>query len=66
MTMSRPSLWMPIEERIQFKIILLTYKSLNGMAPTYLEYIISLYLHLNYGTQYQLTLSIRQTLTFLN
>ena len=35
--------WLPIEERIQFKILLLTYKALNGMAPTYLKEIISRY-----------------------
>ena len=29
--------WQPIEERIQFKVLLQTYKALNGMAPTYLK-----------------------------
>ena len=29
--------WLPIEERIQFKVFLLTYKILTGMAPTYLK-----------------------------
>ena len=27
--------WLPIKQRIDFKIILLTYKALNGLAPTY-------------------------------
>ena len=29
--------WLPVKERITFKILLLTYKSLNGMAPMYLK-----------------------------
>ena len=28
--------WLPIEERIVFKILLLTFKCLNGLAPPYL------------------------------
>ena len=30
-------LWLPVEERIGFKIILLTFKCLNGLAPPYLS-----------------------------
>ncbi len=29
--------WLPVEQRIQFKILLLTYKALNGKAPEYLS-----------------------------
>ena len=29
--------WLPVEARIQYKILLLTYKALNGLAPLYLE-----------------------------
>ncbi|XP_028454707.1 uncharacterized protein LOC114569086, partial [Perca flavescens] len=29
--------WLPVESRIEFKILLLTYKALNGLAPSYLE-----------------------------
>ena len=29
--------WLPIKERIDFKILLLTYKALNGQAPSYLK-----------------------------
>ncbi len=29
--------WLPIKERCQFKILLLTYKCFNGLAPTYLK-----------------------------
>ncbi len=29
--------WLPVEQRIEYKILLLTYKSLNGMAPKYLS-----------------------------
>ena len=43
----RPALkelhWLPVEQRVQFKILLLTYKSLNGLAPKYLSEILSPY-----------------------
>ena len=29
--------WLPVKQRIDFKILLLTYKALNGLAPTYLR-----------------------------
>ena len=29
--------WLPVHLRIEFKIILLTFKALNGLAPTYLS-----------------------------
>ena len=29
--------WLPIKGRIIFKIMLLTYRGVNGMAPTYIE-----------------------------
>ena len=29
--------WLPVMERIIFKIMLLTYRGVNGMAPTYIE-----------------------------
>ena len=35
--------WLPIEARIVFKILLLTYRCLNGMAPTYLCELITPY-----------------------
>ena len=28
--------WLKIQERVEFKLLLLTFKCLNGMAPTYL------------------------------
>jgi hypothetical protein len=28
--------WLPIQQRIRFKIILITYKALNGLAPEYI------------------------------
>ena len=28
--------WLPVEQRILYKILLLTYKALNGLAPLYL------------------------------
>ena len=32
--------WLPIKSRIEFKIVLLTYKALNGQAPSYLRELI--------------------------
>ena len=32
--------WLPVRYRIEFKILLLTYKALNGLAPLYLEELI--------------------------
>ena len=32
--------WLPIKSRIEFKIILLTYKALHGQAPSYLKELI--------------------------
>ncbi|XP_074521138.1 uncharacterized protein LOC141786458 [Halichoeres trimaculatus] len=29
--------WLPIKSRIEFKILLLTYKALNGIGPSYLK-----------------------------
>ncbi len=29
--------WLPIKRRIDFKILLITYKALNGLAPQYLS-----------------------------
>ena len=36
--------WIPVAERIHFKILLLTFKSLNGMAPFYLRELLSPYI----------------------
>ena len=35
--------WLPVNERIQFKILLLTFKSLNGFAPVYIDEMIQHY-----------------------
>ena len=35
--------WLPVEHRINYKILLLTYKALNGHAPQYLAALISKY-----------------------
>ena len=29
--------WLPVEQRVEFKILLFTYKVVNGMAPDYLQ-----------------------------
>lgn len=35
--------WLPVQRRIEFKTLLLTFKSLNGLAPPYLAEIIRTY-----------------------
>ena len=35
--------WLPVEKRIIFKILLMTYKTLNGLAPSYLKTLITRY-----------------------
>ena len=35
--------WLPVKFRIEFKILLLSYKALNGQAPRYLQDLITLY-----------------------
>ncbi|XP_074496841.1 uncharacterized protein LOC141770891 [Sebastes fasciatus] len=32
--------WLPVKSRIDFKVVLLTYKALNGQAPSYLKELI--------------------------
>lgn len=35
--------WLPVKQRIQFKILLITFKAVNGLAPTYISDIIPHY-----------------------
>ncbi len=35
--------WLPTKHRIDFKILLITYKALNGLAPQYLSDLLSHY-----------------------
>ena len=35
--------WLPVEERIVYKILLITYKALNGLAPPYITDLINIY-----------------------
>ena len=35
--------WLPIEKRVIFKVLLLTYKALNNLAPTYISELINRY-----------------------
>ena len=35
--------WLPVEQQINFKILLITYKALNGQAPTYITDLLSYY-----------------------
>ena len=46
--------WLPVEQRIIFKVILLTFKSTHDMAPTYLKDLIKPYVptrHLRFSTK---------------
>ena len=35
--------WLPIEQRVLYKVLLLTYKSLNGKVPEYLKELLTCY-----------------------
>ena len=35
--------WLPVEQRIEYKVLLLTYKALYGKAPAYISQLLSLY-----------------------
>lgn len=35
--------WLPVDQRIQFKILLLTYKAFHGVAPSYMKDLIRIY-----------------------
>ena len=52
--------WLKIEQRIQFKLLLLTYKSLNGAAPEYLSELLQ-YNHLSGSRTPSLKTSRRNT-----
>ena len=41
--------WLPIDKRIQFKILLYAFKVLNGLSPTYLNDCITIYVPLREG-----------------
>ena len=36
--------WLPVKQRIDFKILLLTYKALNGLAPAYIRELLTPYI----------------------
>ena len=36
--------WLPIRDRIDFKVLMLAYKCLNGLAPSYLAELLTLYI----------------------
>ena len=33
--------WLPVEKRVEFKLLVLTYKTMNGQAPLYLQLLLS-------------------------
>ena len=35
--------WLPIKQRITYKLLLLTYKALNGLAPEHISDLINIY-----------------------
>ena len=59
--------WLTIHNRIKFKLLLLTYKVLNGFAPTYLSELIQPYKNqrnLRSNNQYLLRVPKSRTTTF--
>ena len=41
--------WLPVRYRIHFKLLLLTFKALNGMAPAYISDLINVRRHTCYS-----------------
>ena len=59
--------WLPVHLRIHFKILLFTYKILNGLAPTYLCTLVKLYVpprQLRSGSQYLLEPVLSHSATY--
>ena len=59
--------WLPIHERIVFKLLLLTYKALNGQAPSYILDLLTKYKpsrNLRSGTKYLLTVPRSDTKSY--
>ena len=60
--------WLPVNERIQFKILLLTFKSLNGFAPVYIDEMIQRFVpnrKLRSSSAFLLKLKTNGTLTLM-
>ena len=61
--------WLPVEQRVKFKVAVLTYKSLNEMAPQYLTELIELYRpsrHLRSSSSHLLVVNRTNTKSFGN
>ena len=59
--------WPPIHKRIVFKLLLLTYKGLNGQAPSYISELLTKYKpsrNLRSGAKYLLTVPRSNTKTY--
>ena len=59
--------WLPVNQRIVFKTLLLTYRILNGMAPEYLKDLLTLYKpprSLRSAEQHQLVVPRTKTKTY--
>ena len=44
--------WLPIRDRIKFKVILITFKAIKGAAPNYLQELISFKSNSSYGLRF--------------
>ena len=54
--------WLPIKRRIDFKILLLTYRALNDLAPKYLTELVTFYCpEKDLRSAYQLQLKVQKT-----
>ena len=47
--------WLPVKKRITFKLLLLVYKSLNGLGPAYLKELLEYYKPMREGIRYDAT-----------
>ena len=59
--------WLPVRQRIIFKLLLLTFKTLNGQSPAYISDLVTVYQpqrNLRSASQYLLQESIGRTITY--
>ena len=59
--------WLPVEQQIIFKILLFTFKALNGLAPSYLSHLVKFYVpqrHLRSSSQKLLAVPFSKTKSY--
>ena len=56
--------WLPVQQRIEFKILLLTYKALNNMAPSYITSMFTMQVQERYSLRSNTSLQLKIPIAF--